>query len=671
MASASSTIYPEDPTGSLASNLITGEVQSLSPVVSTSTKFRLIMPVYAPFFVGTDVLTITDITGTVTTLVSGKDYYPAYVFLSASRACAAPIAGGFVFTNNSLAGTLTLQYQTLGGNWTLDVNTLTEIVANASVNPITVSWEEITDLPDIFPPIAHIWDIDDMVGADDIITALDAITDAVLAGGQQGLAEHEADHNNPHVTTAAQVGAYTTAQSDANLAAASATLNAAIATVQTNLNAHEVNYANPHQTTSAQVGLGNVQNFGIAADADAVAGTSSTLYMTPRGVLVAMNAGPSSALNIHELNFGNPHQVSAAQVGLGNVNNYATATAAQTLAGTAANLFVTPSGLAYAISQGVQANLTAHTGNTGNPHQTTAAQVGLGNVQNYAVGQLADATAGTSNTLYMTPLLTATAINTIPSGPLTAHVNNTSNPHATTAAQVGAYSTTQIDSQMALKLNASAQAADSAMFNTQTPAQFTAAVLSGTAANATQFGGYTVAAFTTLVEGLTVANATAINGQTLANLDARYILPGKAAPQTTLSGLASSTGTATAIWSLLGTITLPASLTVVANQLPDMQWFVAGGDPQSGTESSLYFVRMATRGGSTSTFNMAHKSMGDYDAGATFGWTVSAGVLSIWMKTADSLANVSITDLHPGVATVSISSTVQTTAPTGITYSNP
>jgi hypothetical protein len=669
MASASSTIYPEDPTGSLVSNLITGEIQTLSPVTVSTTKFRLIMPTYAPFFVGSEVVQITDTAGVVTTLVSGKDYYPAYVFLSASRACAAPIAGGLVFLNNALVGALTLQYQTLGGNWTLDLNTLTEIVANATVNPIVVSWEEITDLPEIFPPIAHIWDVDDLVGADDIITAIDAITDAVLAGGQQGLAEHEANHNNPHVVTAAQVGAYTTTQSDANLAAAVSTLNTAIGTVQANLNAHEVNYLNPHQTTAAQVGLGNVQNYATAADSDAVAGTSTSLYMTPRGVLVAMNAGPSSALNIHELNYLNPHQVTAAQVGLNNVSNFGTATAAQTLTGTAANLFVTPSGLAYAISQGVQANLTTHTSNTSNPHQTTAAQVGLGNVQNYAVAQLADATAGTSNSLYMTPLLVATAINNIPSGPLTAHIQNTSNPHNTTAAQVGAYTTAQIDAQMATKLSTTAQAADSALFNGQSPSAFTTAVLTGTAANSTQFGGYTVAAFTTYVEGLTVTNSTQLNGLTLANLDARYVLPGKAAPQATLSGLASSTGTATNIWSVLGTITLPSSLTVPANQLPDMQWFVAGGDAQSGTESSLYYLRMGTRGGSTSTFTMAHKSLGDYDAGATFGYTVASGVLTVWMKSADSLANVSITDLHPGVATISNSSTVQTTAPTGIVYS--
>jgi hypothetical protein len=670
MTSASSTIYPEDPTGALASNLVTGEVRTLSPVASSTTKFRLIIPTYAPFFVGSEVIKLLDLSGTTTTLVSGKDYYPAYVFLSASRACAAPIAGAIVFMNDGLVGALSYQYQTLGGNWTLDTNTLAELVANATVNPITVSWEAITELPDLFPPIDHVWDVEDMVGADDIITAIDAITDALLQSGGQGLAQHEADHNNPHVVTATQVGAYTTSQTDTAIATSAATLTTNIGTVQANLNAHEVDYLNPHQVTALQIGLDQVGNFPVASDLQAVAGSSSTLYMTPRGVLLAMNAGPSSGLNLHKLDFTNPHEVTSAQVGLGSVSNFATATSPQTLAGTAANLFVTPAGVSFAISQGVQANLTAHTTNISNPHQVTAAQVGLGNVQNYGIATTVDAGAGTSNALYMTPLMTAFAIGAIPSQPLTNHINNVANPHQTTAAQVGAYTTAQIDTQMAGKLSTTAQAADSALLNGQTPTALAISILAGTASNATLFGGYSVAAYEALVLSGTAANASAVGGISLSGLDARYLLPGSAVPSRSLSGLASSGGSASSTWSSIGTITLPANLTVVANQLPDMQWFVAGGDAQSGVESSLYYVRMATRGGSTSTFKMGSKSIGDYDAGATFGFTVAGNVLTIWMRSVDTLANISISDLHPNVATIATSAAVVTTAPTGIVYAN-
>lgn len=48
--------------------------------------------------------------------------------------------------------------------------------------------------------------------------------------------------------------------------------------------------------------------------------------------------------NNHINDKSNPHRVDKSQVGLGNVDNFATATVEQTVAGTAANLFVTPAG---------------------------------------------------------------------------------------------------------------------------------------------------------------------------------------------------------------------------------------------------------------------------------------------------------------------------------------
>lgn len=55
------------------------------------------------------------------------------------------------------------------------------------------------------------------------------------------------------------------------------------------------------------------------------------------------------------------------------------------------------------------ASLAGHTGNTSNPHSTTAAQVGLGNVQNYGIATQAEAEACASDTKYMTPAKLAAA----------------------------------------------------------------------------------------------------------------------------------------------------------------------------------------------------------------------------------------------------------------------
>lgn len=79
----------------------------------------------------------------------------------------------------------------------------------------------------------------------------------------------------------------------------------------------------------------------------------------------------------------NPHSVTKAQVGLGNVDN---------------------------VKQASKTEFDSHVGDNNNPHGTTKAHVGLGSVLNYGVSTQAEAEAGTSNTKYMTPQRTAQAI---------------------------------------------------------------------------------------------------------------------------------------------------------------------------------------------------------------------------------------------------------------------
>lgn len=54
---------------------------------------------------------------------------------------------------------------------------------------------------------------------------------------------------------------------------------------------------------------------------------------------------------------------------------------------------------------GIGDDLALHVGDTNNPHATTAAQVGLGSVQNYGIASTAEAQAGTVTNKYVTPAL--------------------------------------------------------------------------------------------------------------------------------------------------------------------------------------------------------------------------------------------------------------------------
>ncbi|WP_181810896.1 hypothetical protein [Lactococcus cremoris] len=62
----------------------------------------------------------------------------------------------------------------------------------------------------------------------------------------------------------------------------------------TNLASHLANTANPHKVTAAQVGLGNVQNFGLATEDEAKQGISNAKYMTPSLTQAVLSANINS-----------------------------------------------------------------------------------------------------------------------------------------------------------------------------------------------------------------------------------------------------------------------------------------------------------------------------------------------------------------------------------------
>lgn len=99
-------------------------------------------------------------------------------------------------------------------------------------------------------------------------TWTDIATQVELDALTASLAAHVADVANPHAVTAAQVGAYTTVQTDAAIAA------------------HATRTDNPHAVTKAQVGLSNVENTALSTWA-------GSANITTVGTLVA-GAVPAS-----------------------------------------------------------------------------------------------------------------------------------------------------------------------------------------------------------------------------------------------------------------------------------------------------------------------------------------------------------------------------------------
>ena len=104
----------------------------------------------------------------------------------------------------------------------------------------------------------------------------------------------------------------------------------------------------------------------------------------------------SIALTTHTSNTSNPHSVTKAQVGLGNVTNDAQLKAADldvdsAMAANSDAKIASQKAVKTALAgKASSSDLTTHTSNTSNPHSVTKSQVGLGNVTNDAQLKAAD-----------------------------------------------------------------------------------------------------------------------------------------------------------------------------------------------------------------------------------------------------------------------------------------
>jgi hypothetical protein len=165
-------------------------------------------------------------------------------------------------------------------------------------------------------------------------------------------------------------------------------------------------------------------------------------------------------IDTHTGDKNNPHETTKAQVGLGNADNTSDlAKPISTATQSALNL------------KADQSALASHTSDTTNPHQVTKAQVGLSNVDNTAD------TAKPVSTAQQAALdLKANQTD------LTSHTGNTNNPHSVTKTQVGLSNvdnTSDINkpistaTQSALDLKANQTALESHTSNTTNPHQVT------------------------------------------------------------------------------------------------------------------------------------------------------------------------------------------------------
>lgn len=397
--------YPLDLNGTSQTNLVVGERREI-----TANNLRAFVPKQGPFY--TESFTIINV-DTGLPLKPVDDYLLVQPFPQASLRSGKDVQCAVVLKVQSPV-VVEFSYQVVGGEYSWNLTALAELIEQLDLDERPVKWGSIIGRPTAYPPAPHIHDIGDSYGWEYVVWQLERITNAILVGD-------EASHDELR-----QQMQFIRDQLQANIDA-----------VDDKIDAHLNDFNNPHKTTKAQVGLGSVENYPPATSAEANAGVLNNRYMTPSLVGILATRLAQELVDAHEAKKNNPHDTTKAQVGLGNVDNFLTATQAQAEAGTAANAFMTPQRTYQAIMVQAGNLIQQHVNDKNNPHNTTKAQVGLGNVDNFLTASQAEAVAGTQNDRFMTPLRTKQAIDAIAGQLLNQHIQNYNNPHNVTKAQIG------------------------------------------------------------------------------------------------------------------------------------------------------------------------------------------------------------------------------------------
>ena len=165
--------YPYDDTGESPGNLIMREAHVISEVNSNSK--RTLVPVFAPFYQNNFVLEHRDDNGVYTPLVPTVDYDFSLLFMAASQSIGKYVQGGITVHRELTNGIFFITYQNLGGIWTGDRNLILEAISSRIMNPRIGTWEQVTNVQEVFPPLPHGQDLQDFRKLDDLIDAVNGI----------------------------------------------------------------------------------------------------------------------------------------------------------------------------------------------------------------------------------------------------------------------------------------------------------------------------------------------------------------------------------------------------------------------------------------------------------------------------------------------------------------
>jgi len=372
--------YPLDLTGKSPDNFISGEPHVL--VDNGRDGMRVFVPNYGAFY--TESMVVRDATGTA--IKPNVDYIATFLHEEATQRSGLEVCGVVVVTNPNITSPVYMDYQVVGGDYAISTNSLEQVLQVLADDDRPVEWGNIIGKPHEYPAGGHLHALWELYGFEYLVTQLERIQQAILVGDQATF-----DEVRDYAHALYEDGkSYTDA-------------------LELRFEDHKNDYGNPHNVTKAQVGLGNVDNFPSANIAEIETGTATNRFVTVAGLTHGIQHHVGDSFDSHVSDYGNPHNVTKAQVGLGNVDNFLTATQTEAEGGTRNDRFMTPFRTAQAITSQAGALLDQHIADNTNPHNVTKAHVGLGSVPNYPIASQAEAESATTNSRLMSPLRTRNA----------------------------------------------------------------------------------------------------------------------------------------------------------------------------------------------------------------------------------------------------------------------
>lgn len=278
---------PLDRTGRSPNNLIGSEEHPLVPIAGFP--YKMVVLDHGGFYVKS--LRVYD--ADYNKLVANQDYIVTYVYKNASDEIGLDICGAIVFLDPARNGVVFCSAQMVGGDLCYSFTVVDDYVNfyKSKPQPYTPKWMDYVGNEPIWKPgelEKERWHLDTYQPFNNEIERI-----AVTVEGGDGVEE------------------------DDFRAKVDFDFEAYVAKFNDRLERHIADKANPHVDYKSHplIDLGRVENYPVASEAEAVAGTRHDLYMTPYLTSLSLDEWALKPLRAHIANKNNPHEVTIAQTG--------------------------------------------------------------------------------------------------------------------------------------------------------------------------------------------------------------------------------------------------------------------------------------------------------------------------------------------------------------------